>query len=195
MKGKGFYILFISIVIILGIVYILFYKYLEKGETITIESQKAEADSGNRIDSEDKTAEEKILYVQICGAVKREGVYQVPEGTRVFEAVELAGGLTEEAASHSVNQARLVKDGEMIYFPTLLEASSSLDNYSSNGLININLATKEQLMTLPGVGEAKAESILRYRESEGPFERIEDIMKVDGIKEGLFNSIEAYITI
>lgn len=150
-------------------------------------------------------------FVHICGAVKTPGVYELPEGSRIFEAVELAGGLTEEACGEYQNQAQKITDGMMIYIPTseqkengeveemLLkkkEAAKEADDVpDTSKVININTADKEMLMTLPGIGESRAESILSYREESGGFTKIEDIMKVPGIKKGAYQKLKDKICV
>ena len=145
-----------------------------------------------------------LIYVQVSGAVNKPGVYALPEGSRVFQAVELAGGLSEEADVKSLNQAQALTDGEMIWVMTAEEAkaqavsggnppdvSASVDD----GRVNLNTATKEELTTLPGIGEAKAGSILAWRETNGSFAQIEDLMKIEGIKEGVFSKIKDYVKV
>ena len=150
--------------------------------------------------------EETYVYVHVCGAVRSPGVYKLKSDARVFEAVELAGGLTEEAAGEYVNQAETVTDGGRIYVPTLEEAQeygagvaekgiTSGTDGNIQGKININTAGKEELMQLTGIGEAKAQSILDYREEHGRFTAVEELMQIEGIKEGVFNKIKDNITI
>lgn len=153
-------------------------------------------------EQEQKAASENLpveiteeIYIQVSGAVTNPGVYKVNKGTRVFEVIDIAGGFTEESDRTVVNQARVVVDEENIYFPTIHEVKSgaySLD--SKSHLININSASKEQLMTLAGIGEAKAKAIINYREKNGDFNGVEDIKKVSGIKDTLFESIKDQIT-
>lgn len=143
---------------------------------------------------------EATLWVYVCGQVNAPGVYVLAEGSRVCDAFLAAGGLTEEAAKDYWNQARLLSDGEMIYVPTEEEAGERIleaDNVGNadDGKININTANKEGLMTLPGIGEAKAESIIAYRDAHGGFSSIEEIMEVEGIKEGMYKKIKDYIEI
>ena len=142
------------------------------------------------------------VYVYVCGAVNAPGVYELKEGARVFEAIQLAGGLTEAAAADAVNQARVVTDGEQIRVPTVEEAQNQgagvageVTEGTENNKININTAGKEELMMLTGIGEAKAESIMDYREKNGSFTSIEELMQIEGIKEGVFNKIKDDITI
>jgi competence protein ComEA len=147
-------------------------------------------------------------YVHLCGEVVRPGVYQVPASSRVIDIIRLAGGLTEAAAGDYVNQAQLVSDGQRIYIPNQDEvkelsltadipSGASVQGTSSTDkkLININQADVTKLMELPGIGEAKAASIIEYRSVNGSFESIEDLMKIPGIKEGLFNKLAPYITV
>lgn len=137
--------------------------------------------------------EEDTIFVYVCGAVKQEGVYELPAGSRVYEALELAGGFREDAATTEMNQAEVLTDAMKIYVPTVEEMQKRQSE--GNGKININHASKEELMTLPGVGESKAESILRYREENGRFQNIEEIMEISGIKEGLFEQIKDLIQV
>ena len=154
---------------------------------------------------EEDSPEAESVFVYVCGAVKSPGVYELKSGARVYEAIELAGGVTGEAAQELLNQAEVVSDGERIYVPDQEEAEAfqngtggletGVTDGSEKGKININTAGKEELMTLTGIGEAKAESILRYREENGKFGSIEELMQVEGIKEGVFNKIKDDITI
>ncbi len=152
--------------------------------------------------------EEKGTYVvHVCGAVKRPGVYILNEGSRIYQAIEMAGGFCEDADEDYLNQAELLFDGRKLYVPTRQEVAKAgeADNWQqmSNNtvagieevLININTAGEELLCTLPGVGSSKAKSIIAYREKNGSFQKIEDIMNVEGIKDGLFQKIKDSITV
>ena len=152
------------------------------------------------------TAEQKKAFVYVCGAVNDPGVYEVESDSRVFEAIALAGGVTAEAVPELIDQARVVTDGERIYVPNREEAENGgteglgtevtgISDGNEKGKININTAGKDELMELTGIGEAKAESILRYREEHGGFQSIEELMQIEGIKEGVFNKIKDDITI
>ncbi len=137
-------------------------------------------------------------YVHICGEVECPGVYQVPEGSRIFQAVEQAGGFTDEAASQYLNLAEPTEDGMKICVPSVKEAEEkglSLWGEETAGRININKAGAEELMTLTGIGESRAADIIRYREENGGFRTVEDIMKVPGIKEGAFEKIKDQISV
>jgi len=133
--------------------------------------------------------------VYICGAVEQPGVYALVEGSRIFEVIAAAGGLTEEADDTFVNQAEIITDGMMVRVYTREEVCSlseydrggaDFNGQSQDNRIDINSATIAELMTLPGIGRTKAEAIVSYREEHGSFLRIEDLMKVPGIKEGTF---------
>ncbi len=133
------------------------------------------------------------IFVFVCGAVVNAGVYELPVGSRVFEAVHMAGGFSENAATAQINQAEMLEDGIRLYIPTVDEMTE--EQSEDDGKVNINTAAKEELMTLPGVGEAKATLIVQYREEHGRFQMIEDIMNISGIKEGLFGKIKDYIKV
>lgn len=173
------------------------------GTKEAVKSTDDGAGSDNLSDSEAKSSA-SMIYVQVAGAVHKPGVYKLPEGSRVFQALELAGGVTEDAQLKSLNQAAPVADGEMVWVMTVEEAAAQPvqeGETSGNGSegedakVNLNTATKEELMELPGIGAAKAENILAYREANGSFTKIEDLMKIEGIKEGVFSKIEDYVRV
>lgn len=154
-----------------------------------------------------ENSEKSGVYVYICGEVAAPGVYELSKDSRIYEAVDAAGGFTENAARESVNLASKVSDGMQITIYNREEAASlpagsgsavgnaGQGGTSGSGLVNLNTATKEELMTLKGIGEAKAEDIIRYREKSGGFKKIEDIMKISGIKEAGFQKIKDNITV
>ena len=137
--------------------------------------------------------------VYVCGAVNNPGVYYLSPNSLKADALHMAGGLTSDAALDYVNLAETVNAGEKIYFPYADEVADSVnisqsDNDQGNsGKININTATKDELMTLPGIGDSKADAIIKYRDEYGPFQNIEDITNITGIKEGVYNNIKDYI--
>ena len=135
------------------------------------------------------------ILVHVCGAVKEPGVVRLPEDSRAADALAAAGGFREDAAQDAVNLAARLTDGEKLYFPTVEEAAQPVPENASTGLVNINTADKEALCTLPGIGEAKAEDILHYREEYGSFGSCEDIMLVPGIKTSVYNKIKEKITV
>jgi competence protein ComEA len=149
------------------------------------------------------TATVAPIRVHISGAVRNPGVFELPGGSRVQEAVEAAGGVTEEADLDRINLAAWVNDGQRVHVPTKGETdppAANLDAGTSTGLagtgkININTATAEQLDTLPGIGPAYAERIIRYRQEQGPFESIEQIMEVRGIGQVCFEDVKDMICV
>ena len=136
--------------------------------------------------------EPQTLIVHVCGAVRREGVYELEAGSRVEDAVRAAGGFLPTADRTHHNLAKPVADGEQIRIPTQTEAQSlqAEARQKSDGLIDINTAGAEELEKLPGIGAAKAQAIIAWREENGRFETIEDIMKVPGIKESAFSQLK-----
>lgn len=137
------------------------------------------------------------FYVHICGEVEHPGVYEMEPGSRIFQAVELAGGFTAEAATDALNLAQETADGMKITVPSRTEMQMAQAPGADDGAhkINLNTATKEELMTLRGIGEARAADIIRYREEHGPFQAIEEIMNISGIKESAFLKIKDDITV
>ena len=137
------------------------------------------------------------LAVYVTGAVVDPGVYHLPEGSRVEEALDAAGGATAEADLTRVNLARVVHDEDQIYVPAIGEENPPLPSGTSSegGLININTAKAAELETLPGIGPTLAQCIVDHREAHGPFDAIEEIMDVRGIGEGVFEQIRALITV
>ena len=165
------------------------------------------------------------IFVDVCGAVANPGVYELDEGARVFQAVNAAGGYLPEAAVNYLNRARSLGDGQQIYVPTEEEIAENLEalaskvpealqsgasedtgregnsedslaeGVGSNSGINLNTADAAQLCTLSGIGQSKAEAIIAYREEHGGFASIEEIMNVEGIKEGTFSKIKDKISV
>lgn len=164
-------------------------------------SSKAPAEQPGQNGSRDGSREsDDLCYVHVCGEVVCPGVYQLMVGQRVFEAVELAGGFTDAAADAFLNLAEPVFDGMKVEVPDRekaesLAAGQEKPESSAGGKINLNTATREELMTLRGIGQARAEDILAYRQQHGKFGRIEDIMEVPGIKEAAFQKIRDDITV
>lgn len=139
-----------------------------------------------------------LITVYLCGEVKEPGVYQLAEPARLYQAVAAAGGFSQDAAREQVNLAKLIGDGEQITIPKFTEEQFSVqasETKGTDGRVDINHAQLLELMQLPGIGEVKAGAIIAYRESEGLFTKIEDIMKVPGIKESAFQQIADRITV
>ena len=149
--------------------------------------------------TEVSTTQEAVIFVDIKGAVKNPGVYQMKSGDRVKDALDAAGGLTDEADSQKVNLAQRVEDQMVIVVPkvgeevTEIPAGGTSKEAAKDGKVNINTATVEELKTLKGVGEKKAEAIIEYRKKNGSFKTKEDLMKVRGIGKKLFESFQERI--
>ena len=149
--------------------------------------------------TEVSTTQETVIFVDVKGAVKNPGVYQMKVGDRVKDALEAAGGLTEEADSQKVNLAKRLEDQMAIVVPKVGEeaeeipAGTTSKEEAKEGKVNINTATVEELKTLKGVGEKKAEAIIEYRKKNGSFQTKEDLMKVRGIGKKLFESFQERI--
>lgn len=177
-------------------------------------------------DGTDSAAEPNVIWVHVCGAVRRPGVYELQAGSRVYEAVQAAGGFADQADQDYVNQAQKLPDGVKLVIPTEEEAGKARAEEPSaeapqkdtaqigiaadtifagmedggqtqdgNGRININTASESQLCEIPGIGATRAAAIAAYRESHGAFQKPEDIMKVNGIKEGMYEKIKDSISV
>lgn len=185
------------------------------------ESDGSDAGNGTEINSTGETQPE-MIYVDVCGAVANPGVFQLAAGSRVFQAIEAAGGYLPEVALTCVNRAGVLTDGQQLYILTQEEMerqgldpaemakasdgqiSGSAGTGQNTGMtaqvqqdnrININTADEAQLTTLTGIGATRAQAIIAYREENGPFAAIEDIMNVQGIKEGTFAKIKDEIVV
>lgn len=144
----------------------------------------------------------KAIYVYICGEVKNPNVYILKEGDRMMQLIEMAGGFKEAADIYSVNLAEKLRDEQRVIIPSKISIQGKAGinpfsgiSVSNNNLININTATKEQLKTLPRIGDAYAERIIEYREKNGYFKDIKDIKKVSGIGEKMFENLKDKITV
>ena len=159
----------------------------------------------SEIVKESELATVNQIYVHICGSVNNSGVYMCDINSRLFEVIELAGGFTQEADETYLNLVEKISDGQRIYVPSKEEVlTGNIENISqvnnnqaqsniATSLININTASKEQLMTLPGRGEAKALDIISYRSTNGNFKNTEDIKNISGIKESAYSKIKDLI--
>ncbi len=145
------------------------------------------------------TPKEQPVVVHVCGAVVNPGVYELPPQSRIVDAVDMAGGLREDADGSYVNLAGIPADGEQIYIPTREESVVLRQEEEQTGAtfakVNINTADKALLCTLPGIGATRASDIIAYRQEHGNFSAIEDIMQVNGIKEGSFQKIKELIVV
>ncbi|HSN93821.1 MAG TPA: ComEA family DNA-binding protein [Anaerolineaceae bacterium] len=143
------------------------------------------------------TPEVKTIKVELAGAVNRPGVYDLPEGIHLVDAIDIAGGKTAEADLSKLNLAMILKDGQKVTIPTTNTQNSTTVNgiLGLNNLLDINTATADQLMALPQIGELKAQAILTYRNDHGRFQSLEDLMEVPGIGESIFEAVKHLITI
>lgn len=132
-----------------------------------------------------------MLLIDLKGAVMMPNVYKVKEGTILYELIMLAGGLTSSADVSNLNLVMLLTENQMIIIPEKKHSSTNQES----GLVNINTATVQELTTLPGIGTAKATTIIAYRESNGYFITIDDLKKVSGIGNELFNKVKAFICV
>lgn len=203
----------IIIISIFAILFIYIYKNLYEADNIE------ELDINNTNEIEVKETEEKIdiksakekVVIHIIGEVNNPGVVTLDEGSRIIDAINSAGGKTEEADLSKINLAYIVEDGTQIYIPRINENLNSVEIISSEagkGVIidndtlnnteinvNINTANKEKLMTLPGVGETTAQKIIEYRKQNGKFKNIEELKNVNGIGESKYNTLKDKITV
>ena len=206
-------VLFIIIIITLGIAY---YTYTIKiNDQFNIEEQNLEVEE-NKIKESNKIEEETTkIVVHVSGAVRNEGIVELKEKARIADAIEMVGGVTEDAYMKDVNLATILEDGMKIYIPTKEEVEkqrentndsvskdTNLDIYNNssntskkNNKVNINTATKEELDTLPGIGESTANKIINYRKENGKFKTIEEIKEVSGIGDSKYEQIKNLIEI
>lgn len=162
----------------------------------TADAEQETTDAREEIPAD--VTEETQVCVYVCGQVQNPGVYYLDAGSRICDAVLAAGGCLDTADESAVNQAERLVDGSQIYIPQEGEAVAPMatgGTEQQDGLVHLNRADKAALMTLPGIGEAKAEAILEYRDSHGGFTKKEELMDIPGIKEGVFHNIEDYITV
>ena len=141
--------------------------------------------------------EEALLCVHVCGCVKAPGIYFLAVDSRRIDAVNAAGGMTDAADPESLHLAEKIYDGEQVRIPSREEGMAVREKeiLREANKVNLNTAGPEELMSLAGIGEVRAAEIIRYREKEGPFQRIEDIMRVSGIGEAAFEKIRERIRV
>lgn len=140
------------------------------------------------------------LMVHVLGAVQKPGVYSLPDGARVFEAVFLAGGFTRDADQPAINLAATLSDGTQIYVPVIGEPARSLPTGSVGGdpgssTVNLNTASARELEVLPGIGPTTAQAIIAYREANGPFQSVDELLRVQGIGDSKLNAIRELISL
>lgn len=200
-------------IVLLGIaVFLLVIQQEKEDKELLIETlSTTEVTVDTKKEQENNESKSTKIYVDISGAVKQPGVYQLPEGSRLFDLLKQAGGLTEDAAIQTVNQAMIIQDQQKIIILTQNQAQSiDTENINNNGhleeksdeksskeagKININQADLTQLQQLSGIGEKKAQAIIDYRNENGSFKTIEDLAKVTGIGEKTVEKLRDSITI
>ena len=167
----------------------------QRGSAIATEESMVEIEN----DKIDDPAFSKIIFVDVIGCVVNPGVYQLEEGSRVFQALELAGGLTEEAEVKSINRAAVLSDEQVITVLSVEEYEEMQKNSGGlgfvDGKVELNSADARALESLSGIGPSMAEKILQYRQEHGRFHKIEDLMKVPGIGEKTFQQIKDKICV
>lgn len=171
-------------------------------EEVTVSVEDSSVSTQTQLNYE-TTVKNEVIYVHICGWVNNPGVYELPVDARLYEAIDMAGGVSDGGCSDKLNLAGVLKDGERIYVPSDAEAALIVETVltedktsnisTSDKRVNINTASEEELKTLPGIGTARAKDIIKYREDKGNFKDIEDIMNVTGIKESMFIKIKDLI--
>lgn len=203
MKYKKIIVSVIVIIILLGI------KVLTQNQGIKIEETEDNIEEKEiEIKVEDKKTQEKeeinSIKVHVSGEVIRPGIVQIEQESRVADAIEIVGGLTETADLDQINLAQILEDGMKIYVPSVNEdrreniMNTGVESRTQNkktGIININTATVDELDTLPGIGKSTANKIISYREEKGKFKSIEEIMEVSGIGDAKFDSIKKLIDV
>ena len=195
-KQKKLILVIIGVIVILGIVKIIDNNYQTKDNY-----EIGTSEENDKLVEEKQT--EEIIVVYITGEVNSQGVIKLPSGSRIADAVKEAGGLTESANIKNINLAYELEDGEKIYIPNINETetvvTSNSENYtteqSKNNTININKAGTEELQNLNGIGAGLSKNIVEYREENGKFKQIEDLMNVPGIGENKFNKIKEQIKV
>lgn len=224
MNKKRFQKIAVSVAGVLSFVICGFlYSCTYKGNTVyTIE--QSEFGTGQEVSGQDASGQEvsgrteeaewvsetnsqlQQVFVYVCGNVVNPGVYGASPEARVYELIDMAGGASENGCLEALNLAEHIYDGQKLYVPDYDEYASGTEwqyneensgagEDTGTGLVNINTADVQLLMTLPGVGQSRAQAIVDYRNEHGSFECIEDIMNVNGIKEGAFSKLRDYICV
>ena len=213
-KKKKIILMFLGIIAVIGITY---YSYTnEKNIEISQENELEVENETNEINVDEENSEKiATIKVHVSGAVKNEGVYELEEDARIADAIEKAGGVSDIANMKNVNLASKLEDGMKIYIPkqgedvlennleensnnkeTTLGGSGTNSNVENEKeKININKATKEELDTLPGIGESTAQKIIKYREEHGSFKNIEELKEVKGIGDAKYEEIKDLVDI
>ena len=159
-------------------------------------------DSSTEKEEKDESVEQDLITVDVKGAVKSPGIYDLPVGSRVNDAVQKAGGLTEQADSKSLNLAQKVNDEALVYVPTKGEEAASqqagsgaASSTSKEKKVNINKASLEELKQVKGLGGKRAQDIIDHREANGKFKSVEELKKVSGIGAKTIEKLKDYVTV
>lgn len=175
-----------------------------RGEDALSAADEARSKKGGSSDEEDTAlsdgTEPGQILVHVCGEVKNPGVYGFSPGSRVIDAVEAAGGFTKKADPESLNLAEELADASKIRVLSVdesdkKEAAGGDGAQPGDGRVDLNTATLEELMSLPGIGQKRAEAILALRQEKGVFQKTEDLLDAEGIKEGIFRKIKDLIKV
>ncbi len=170
--------------------------------SIEYEDEKQENENYNELSSNNEKEQEKFIFIDICGEVKNPGVYKLQKDARVIDAIDMAGGLTQNADLKSINRSKKLRDEQKIYVYKIGEIQEnnlakgqvvanqeSSNSEISNDKININTASKDMLISLHGIGEVKASRIIEYRRKH-KFETIDEIVNISGIGSKTFSKIK-----
>lgn len=198
-------VIIVGIIIIIGILYFI-YNGIDKKSTDQIDNNMLSIENNTK----ENEGSKELVIVHITGAVKTPGIVKLPEEARIEDAIDKAGGLTEDADISDVNLAYVLEDGIKIKIPTISEEKNEeiiinssgegivekeISNNSENKIININKANETDLQTLPGIGASLAGRIVEYRNSNGKFNEIEDIKNVSGIGDSKYENIKNLICV
>lgn len=135
------------------------------------------------------------MYVDVSGKVKNPGVYEIKEGTRLFEVIEMAGGLLDDADVNGFNQAEIIRDEDKIVIPSETGGDEASTNMIRGGKVDINMADSEALKSIPGIGPSMADRIIKYREENGRFRKKEDLKNVSGIGDKVYEKLKDMVTV
>ena len=208
-KKQKIIVIAIAGIVAIGIMYFIYNKNQVK-EDINIENEILV----NNVSTNENNTNDDIVIIHITGSVKNPGIVKLKEGSRIEDAIEAAGGLTENADITKVNLAYVVEDGTKIKIPsaseedigdediidsksgdTIIIEENTVSSNNSTQTININKATEKEFETLPGIGPSLASKIIEYRNQNGKFESIEDIKNVNGIGDNKYEKINDLITV
>lgn len=195
-KDKGKSLIIILFYLLLFLIFFLIKNRDHSDNQITNQLSLSQNLDANQLAEESKTEsklEGEEIYIHISGSVNYPGLIKMKAGQRLFDAIDLAGGMTEEADIDQINLSLILNDQDKIYIPAKGELASFVQGPSSD-LVNINTASKEELISLSGIGDKTAEKIINYRQ-QSPFSKKEDLMNVPGIGENKYKEIEDKITI